>query len=214
MFDLIGKIKKKSGLDGGFADNLTVPKSVQDVIHIDSVYADGIITVGKDTFSKTYKFTDINYAVAAKEDKEANFLRYSEILNSLENNISNQITIINRKLKNDELKEMALLSSANDGKDKYRKEINEMLTMLANGANAIVQDKWDKNMNNPYIYSSRSSSSAYLPEKNLSAKNDDKLLIIVNLAELFQACRCFGLEKNNTRCAVSINFGSILCNSL
>ena len=142
MFDMIGTIKKKTGLDELFGDGMNVPKSVQDVIKIDSVYADGIFMTGKDRYSKTYKFTDINYAVSSKEDKEANFLRYSEILNSLENGISSQITIVNRKLKNNELKEIALLDKANDDKDKYRKEINDMLTMIANGANAIVQDKY------------------------------------------------------------------------
>ena len=35
-----------------------------------------------------------------------------------------------------------MLEKANDNKEKYRKEINDMLTMLANGANAIVQDKY------------------------------------------------------------------------
>ena len=142
MFDLIGTIKKKSGLDEIFGDGMDVPKSVQDVIRIDAVYSDGIFMTGKDRYSKTFKFTDINYAVSSKEDKESHFLKYSEILNSLENGISSQITIINRKLKHNELKEIALLEKANDNKDKYRKEINDMLTMLANGANAIVQDKY------------------------------------------------------------------------
>ena len=142
MFDLIGTIKKKSGLDEIFGDGMNVPKSVQDVIRIDAVYSDGIFMTGKDRYSKTFKFTDINYAISSKEDKESNFLKYSEILNSLENGISSQITIINRKLKHNELKEIALLEKANDNKDKYRKEINDMLTMLANGANAIVQDKY------------------------------------------------------------------------
>ena len=142
MFDLIGTIKKKSGLDEIFGDGMDVPKSVQDVIRIDAVYSDGIFMTGKDRYSKTFKFTDINYAVSSKEDKESHFLKFSEILNSLENGISSQITIINRKLKQNELKEIALLEKANDNKDKYRKEINDMLTMLANGANAIVQDKY------------------------------------------------------------------------
>ena len=137
MFDLIGSIKKKTGLDDLFGDGMSVPKSVQDVIKIDAVYSDGIFMTGKDRYSKTFKFTDINYAVSSKEDKEANFLRYSEILNSLENGISSQITIINRKLKKAELKEIALLERTNDDKDKYRKEINDMLTMIANGANAM-----------------------------------------------------------------------------
>ncbi len=142
MFDLIGTIKKKTGLGELLGDGMSVPKSVQDVIKIDTVYPDGIFVTGRDRYSKTYKFTDINYAVSSKEDKEADFLRYSEILNSLENGVSSQITIINRKLKNNELKQMALIENANDGKDKYRKEINDMLTMIANGANAIVQDKY------------------------------------------------------------------------
>lgn len=142
MFDLIGTIKKKSGLDEIFGDGMNVPKSVQDVIRIDAVYSDGIFMTGKDRYSKAFKFTDINYAVSSKEDKESHFLKFSEILNSLENGISSQITIINRKLKHNELKEIALLEKANDNKDKYRKEINDMLTMLANGANAIVQDKY------------------------------------------------------------------------
>lgn len=142
MFDLVEMIKRKIGLNEIKADGMSVPKSVQDVIKIGAVYSDGIFMTGKERFSKTFKFTDINYAVSSKEDKEANFLLYSEILNSLENGVSTQITIVNRKLKKTELKEMALLSNADDGKDKYRKEINEMLTMLANGANAIVQDKY------------------------------------------------------------------------
>ena len=142
MFNLIGTIKKKSGLDEIFSDGMNVPKSVQDVIRIDAVYSDGIFMTGKDRYSKTFKFTDINYAVSSKEDKESHFLKFSEILNSLENGISSQITIINRKLKHNELKEIALLEKANDNKDKYCKEINDMLTMLANGANAIVQDKY------------------------------------------------------------------------
>ena len=63
LFDLIGMIKKKSGLDEIFGDGMTVPKSVQDVINIDAVYSDGIFMTGKDRYSKTFKFTDINYAV-------------------------------------------------------------------------------------------------------------------------------------------------------
>ena len=36
----------------------------------DSIYDDVIFQIGKDKFSKTYKFSDINYAVASREDKE------------------------------------------------------------------------------------------------------------------------------------------------
>ena len=142
MFDLIGTIKKKSGLDDLFSDGFTVPKSVQDVFQIKAVFADGIFMTGKELYSKMYKFTDINYAVSSREDKEADFFRYSEILNSLENGVSSQITIINRKINNDELDRIVLSEKQEDGNDKYRKEINDMLIRLANRSTAIVQDKY------------------------------------------------------------------------
>ena len=62
-------------------EKFAVPKGVQDVIPIKAIYDDGIFLVGKDKFAKSFKFTDINYAVASREDKDAMFLEYSELLN-------------------------------------------------------------------------------------------------------------------------------------
>ena len=62
-------------------DDFKIPKSVQDTIPVNKVYKDGIFLIGKDKYSKTFKFTDINYAVASKSDKEAMFLNYGELLN-------------------------------------------------------------------------------------------------------------------------------------
>ena len=55
-------------------EKFVVPKGVQDVIPVAAIFDDGIFKVGKDKYSKTYRFTDINYAVASREDKEAMFL--------------------------------------------------------------------------------------------------------------------------------------------
>ena len=60
-----------------------IPRRVQDVIPIQCVWPDGIFKVGI-KFSKTYRFTDINYKVASREDKETMFLAYSELLNGLD----------------------------------------------------------------------------------------------------------------------------------
>ena len=65
-------------------EKFVVPKGVQDVIPIKAIYDDGIFLVGKDKFAKSFKFSDINYAVASREDKEAMFLEYSELLNSFD----------------------------------------------------------------------------------------------------------------------------------
>ena len=56
-------------------ERYSVPRKVQDVIPIQRIWKDGIFQVGS-RFSKTYKFTDINYLVASREDKESMFLAY------------------------------------------------------------------------------------------------------------------------------------------
>ena len=54
----------------------SVPKSVQDTIPIRRLWQDGVFQFGS-KYSKTLRFSDINYAIASKEDKTAMFLRYS-----------------------------------------------------------------------------------------------------------------------------------------
>ena len=69
-----------------------IPRRVQDVIPIQCVWPDGIFKVGS-KFSKTYRFTDINYKVASREDKETMFLAYSELLNGLDSAATTYETI-------------------------------------------------------------------------------------------------------------------------
>lgn len=106
------------------------------------LYDDGIFQVGKDKFSKTFKFSDINYAVASREDKEAMFLEYSELLNSLDSGATTKITINNRRLNWLDFERTILIPKTGDELDEYREEYNKMLLEKATGANAIVQDKY------------------------------------------------------------------------
>lgn len=123
-------------------EKFVVPKSVQSVIPIKTIWEDGIFLVGKNKYAKTFKFEDINYAVASREDKEAMFLEYSELLNSLDSGATTKITINNRRLNKVDFEQTILIPAADDGLDKYRKEYNKMLTDKATGANSIVQDKY------------------------------------------------------------------------
>ena len=40
-------------------EKFTLPKNVQDIIPVQSVYPDGIFQTGKNKFSKTFRFEDI-----------------------------------------------------------------------------------------------------------------------------------------------------------
>ena len=123
-------------------EKFVVPKSVQTVIPIKTIWEDGIFLVGKNKYAKTFKFEDINYAVASRDDKEAMFLEYAELLNALDSGATTKITINNRRLNKVDFEQTILIPMAEDGLDKYRKEYNKMLLDKATGANSIVQDKY------------------------------------------------------------------------
>ena len=123
-------------------EKFVVPKGVQDVIPITAIYDDGVFKSGKDKYSKSFKFTDINYSVASREDKEAMFLEYSELLNSLDSGATTKITINNRKLNRKDFEETILVPLKGDNLDEYGEEYNNMLLEKATGANSTVQDKY------------------------------------------------------------------------
>lgn len=123
-------------------EEFNIPKSIQDTIPVNRIWKDGIFLLGKDKYSKTYRFTDINYAVASRNDKEAMFLNYSELLNSLDSSATSKITILNRRLNKVDFEKNILLPKANDNLDKYRDEYNRMLIEQATNSNSMVQEKF------------------------------------------------------------------------
>ena len=123
-------------------EKFDIPKSVQDVIPIKRIWKDGIFEISKNKYSKTFKFTDINYAVASKPDQVKMFLSYSELLNSLDPNTNTQITIINKKLNRVDFEKSIMIPLNNDKLDEYRCEYNNVLKEKALDANSIIQDKY------------------------------------------------------------------------
>ena len=119
-----------------------IPGKVQDIIPVRTVYPDGIFLSGKGKYSKTFRFRDINYAVASRSDKEMMFLEYSELLNAFDSGATTKITINNRRLNRLDFENQILIGMRNDGLNEYRKEYNSMLLDKATGSNAIVQDKY------------------------------------------------------------------------
>ncbi len=122
-------------------ESYKVPKSVQDYIPVQKMWDDGIFKVGN-RYTKTFRFDDINYAVASREDKEAMFLEYSELLNSLDSGVTTKITINNHCRNRADFERSVLIPFKEDGLDIYRKEYNDMLLDKATGANSITQEKY------------------------------------------------------------------------
>lgn len=123
-------------------EKFSVPKSVQQAIPVQAVWDDGIFKIGKNKFSRTYKFVDINFAVAGLEDKKTMFFSYSDLLNSFDSGSTTKITINNRRLNRQDFERSILLPMKEDGLDLYRKEYNDMLLAKATGSNSMVQEKY------------------------------------------------------------------------
>ena len=123
-------------------ERFVVPKSVQQAIPIQTVWGNGIFKVGRNKFSRSYRFTDVNYAVAGREDKESMFLEYSELLNAFDSGATTKITIHNRRLNRQDFEKSILILMRKDGLDLYRKEYNNMLLEKATGAESVIQEKY------------------------------------------------------------------------
>lgn len=123
-------------------EKFVIPRSVQQVIPIQTIWNDGVFKIGKNKFSKTFKFTDINYCVLSKEDRKTMFKKYVAIVGSLDTTTTTKITVNNRHLNQDDFEKQILIPLKEDGLDIYRKEYNAMLLDKAMGTNRIVQEKY------------------------------------------------------------------------
>jgi type IV secretory pathway VirB4 component len=123
-------------------EKFEVPKSVQDAIPIRRIWSDGIFQVGN-KFSKSIRFSDINYAIASKQDKTEMFLDYSELLNTLDTGATTKITINNKRINKADFEKSILISDKGNSMDGLRHEYNEMLLGKVTGtSNSVVQERY------------------------------------------------------------------------
>ena len=63
---MLKSIKNTMKLD---REKVKIPRRVQDAIPVKAVYEDGVFQVAKNKYSKSWKFTDINYDVLSDEER-------------------------------------------------------------------------------------------------------------------------------------------------
>lgn len=103
----------------------------------------GTCQCGDDFFSRTIKFSDINYQVAQRDEQIEIFSRYCEILNYFSPDINVQITVHNRRIDIENFKSNMLFPMRDDKHNNLREEYNTMLEEKAlQGQNSIVREKY------------------------------------------------------------------------
>ena len=122
-------------------ESYAVPRRVQDLIPIKRIWEDGVFLSGN-RYSKSYKFSDINYLVASREDKEHMFLGYSDILNSFDTGAVTKLTISKKEADQRLFENDILMPYKKDGLDRYREEYNNMLLKKAGGGSGKMQERY------------------------------------------------------------------------
>ena len=104
-------------------ERFVVPKGVQDVIPVSRIWNDGIFKAGN-AYTKTFRFSDINYAMLSKEDTQTLFLKYCDLINSFECGSTYKLTIALSRYNQKALRESILMPMRGDDMDRFRRESN------------------------------------------------------------------------------------------
>lgn len=122
-------------------EHYPIPKTVQQWMPIQRVYPDGIFFY-EGRFSKTFRFTDINYSIASKEDQMTMFLQWCAVINALDVGASIKLTLYNRRVNRNDYEASIMMPLKDDPYDAYRKEWNEfILDQAISSSNNLTQDK-------------------------------------------------------------------------
>lgn len=117
--------------------------SAQKTIAYKEMAKDGICRVKDKCYSKTVRFSDINYQLAQNEDKNAIFENWCDFLNYFDSSIHFQLSFINQKSNMKEFEKAIRIRRRNDAFDDIRKEYARMLRrQLAKGNNGLVKTKY------------------------------------------------------------------------
>ena len=91
----------------------------------------GIFHLGKDKlgnrFSKTLKFTDVNYLIAREDERNDIYTRYSKTLNLLTDEMEALLQIVNRKADFKDIEEEVTVELKGDDLDEIRNDYNKII---------------------------------------------------------------------------------------
>ncbi len=114
----------------------------QDAMAVKQIFYDGIFRVGDKKFSKSFCFSDVDYATLDEEEKEEIFLAYSALINTFGTGCMAKVTICNHGLNKDSFESNMLLPLSGNSLDEYRREQNRILIGNIREKNALTQDRY------------------------------------------------------------------------
>lgn len=121
--------------------NMRIPKTAQETIPYESVYANGVIEVRPGVYSKSYLINNLNFKNALDDEQESMFEAYGTLLNSFSSDMTIQLTLYNRTVDENKIINNILIKPQSDNLNEYRDEINDILRdKMTEGRNNLMQE--------------------------------------------------------------------------
>lgn len=123
--------------------NRHAAKTIQEYLGYELMIEDGICWIEGNLWSKTFRFSDINYQIARRERQVEIFASYMEALNYCDTSTTLQVSIVNRKVSEEDFKRRTFFSMAGDAYDELRKDYNSVLAeKLLDSQHHVARDRY------------------------------------------------------------------------
>ena len=120
-----------------------VPQTAQESIPFDRMFPDGICRVGKNFYTKTIQFQDINYQLAQQEDQTEIFEEWCSFLNFFDSSVHFQLSFLNLTTDVEKFEKKIAIKHRGDGYDRVRDEYSYMLFhQMQAGNNGLTKTKF------------------------------------------------------------------------
>ena len=107
------------------------------------LFPDGLMQVNDKLFTKTLRYSDINYELAQPEDKEQTFDGLCDFYNALDSSMWAQMSFLNLRANLIDYRKSVTVPGQGDGCDDVRRELETILqAQLAKGNNGLIKRKY------------------------------------------------------------------------
>ena len=120
-----------------------VPRTAQQSIPFERMFADGICRVRDNYYTKTIQYQDINYQLATQEDQKAIFDEWCGFLNFFDSSIRFELTFMNRATDGEDFERYIQIPERDDPYNGIRREYSNMLKeQMRQGNNGLTKTKY------------------------------------------------------------------------
>lgn len=137
------KAKQKAGKKSTVPQKLSI-ETIQQTVPIFSIHEKyGLIETYPGCYVRSYYIGDNNYMTAPDDEQLKMFADWRRLLNSFGNNMEFAVSINNRTMSEQDIREANMIKETGDPYDYLRKQMNRIITdRVRDGKNSIRKDKY------------------------------------------------------------------------